>query len=274
MSSGKAAGNARDTGTCRRIGWFSTGRGEGSRGLFMAVADAIESGDLNAEIEFVFCNRVRGQHEGTDTFLDLVESRGIHLVTLSSQGFRREHGGKPWRELREDYDRSVIEKLDGLSPDVSVGAGYMLLAPVLCRQYTMINLHPALPDGPAGTWQQVIWELMVARAAESGVMVHIMVPEMDAGPVLTYCRYSLKGPQFDEGWADLQSRGIDEVREQEGEDHTLFKAIRAANLVRERPFLVETVKAITESRIDLMQAGRVPPLDLTAEVNAAIGEDR
>ena len=67
-----------------RLGWFSTGRGEGSRGLLTAALDAIDSGRLNAQIEFVFVNRERGQHEGTDRYMDLVESRGIPLVTLSS----------------------------------------------------------------------------------------------------------------------------------------------------------------------------------------------
>ena len=33
-----------------RLGWFSTGRGEGSRGLFTCVKDAIDRGELAAEI--------------------------------------------------------------------------------------------------------------------------------------------------------------------------------------------------------------------------------
>jgi folate-dependent phosphoribosylglycinamide formyltransferase PurN len=163
-----------------------------------------------------------------------------------------------------------MEQLAGLSPDVSIGAGYMLLAPVLCRHYTMINLHPSLPDGPAGTWQQVIWELMEGRATESGVMVHIMVPEMDAGPVLTYCRYGLEGPGFDDGWADLERRSVRGIRDEEGEYHQLFKSIRSANLARERPFLVETLKAMARGRVNIQQTGRVPPLDLTTEVDAVI----
>jgi len=253
-----------------RIGWFSTGSGEGSRGLLTATLDAIDEGRLDAGIEFVFCNRDRGQHEGTDRFLDIVEARGITLVTLSSQAFRRAHGRRPWAELREEFDRAAMEKLGGLSADVSVGAGYMLIAPVLCRHHTMINLHPALPDGPIGTWQSVIWDLIDARSAESGVMVHVMIPEMDAGPVISYCRYPLTGSAFDAGWGLLGDRTSDDVKAQEGEDHPLFRAIRSAALVRERPFLVETLRALGAGRTDPQHAGEAGPLDLTPEVDAAL----
>ena len=253
-----------------RIGWFSTGRGEGSRGLLTAALRAIDEGRLDARIEFVFCNRDRGQHEGTDRFLDTVEARGIPLVTLSSQAFRRAHGRRPWAELRGAFDRAVIEKLGGLSADVSVGAGYMLLAPVLCRHYTMINLHPALPDGPTGTWQDVTWELIDSRARESGVMVHIMVEEMDAGPVITCCRFPLSGPAFDPGWQSLGNRASADVKAQAGEDHPLFVAIRSEALVRERPFLVETLRAVHAGRIDLKHPGASGPLDLTPEVDALL----
>ena len=47
--------------TMLRIGWFSTGRGEGSKALLRAAMDAIQKGDLKAEIAFVFCNRERGR---------------------------------------------------------------------------------------------------------------------------------------------------------------------------------------------------------------------
>jgi len=59
------------------IGWFSTGRGEGSYGLLSSALEAIDSGDLNAELAFVFVNRVKGQTKRTDRFLELVESRGF-----------------------------------------------------------------------------------------------------------------------------------------------------------------------------------------------------
>ena len=54
-----------------KIGWFSTGRGEGSRNLLRAIRESIQSGQLDAEIAFVFCSRERGEPEATDEFLSM-----------------------------------------------------------------------------------------------------------------------------------------------------------------------------------------------------------
>ena len=62
-----------------RIGWFSTGRGEGSRGLLQFVQQQILGGRLDACIEFVFSNRKRGEAEGSDEYFKLVEKFGLRL---------------------------------------------------------------------------------------------------------------------------------------------------------------------------------------------------
>lgn len=77
-----------------RIGWFATGRGEGSQKLLASAVSAIREGRLDAEIAFVFSNRERGQFPATDEFFDQVASYGIPLVTLSDSRFRREHGAR------------------------------------------------------------------------------------------------------------------------------------------------------------------------------------
>jgi phosphoribosylglycinamide formyltransferase-1 len=40
-----------------RIGWFSTGRDKAARDLLTAVVNAIDGGEIEAEIRFVFCSR-------------------------------------------------------------------------------------------------------------------------------------------------------------------------------------------------------------------------
>ena len=77
-----------------KVGWFSTGRGPGSRGLFQFIQQRIRAGILDASIEFVFSNRERGQAEGSDAFFALVDSYKLPLVTLSSRWFARERGGR------------------------------------------------------------------------------------------------------------------------------------------------------------------------------------
>lgn len=253
-----------------RLGWFSTGRGEGSLGLLNAALDAIDSGALNASIDFVFCNREKGEAPGSDTFIARVEARRIPLVAFSSKRFREASGGRPWPELRRDYDLAAAELLSGYKADVSVTAGYMLIAPELCKRFRMVNLHPALPDGPIGTWQKVIWDLIDQRATRTGAMVNLVTQDVDAGPVLSYCSFLMRGGQFDRLWTEVRGRSAQEIKAAEGEALTLFTAIRQAGLERERPLLVRTLIAIADGRIDPADPPGAP-LDLTGEIEAAVG---
>ena len=72
-------------------------------------------------------------------------------------------------------------------------AGYMLISsPAFCRRYAILNLHPALPGDPTGTWQQVIWQLLEDDAAETGAMMHLATAQLDRGPVrsaTSACRF-------------------------------------------------------------------------------------
>ncbi len=262
------------TRTPLRLGWFSTGRGQGSLGLLAATLDAIERGRLNASIDFVFCNRERGQAAGSDRFMDFIESRGISLVTLSSRSFRRDRNNRPWRELRESFDLAAAELLGDHAPDLSVNAGYMLIAPVLCRLYRMINVHPALPTGPAGMWNNVIWELIEQDAERNGAMVHLVTEDVDEGPVVSYCSYPIRGPQFDSHWAEIECIEPDSLKNDPGEDLSLFRAIRQAGLLRERPLLVETLCAVSDGRLDLeaAAAGGGVAADLTEAVETAVAQ--
>lgn len=235
-------------------------------GLLRSTLETIAAGHLNARIEFVFCNREKGQRAATDRFLEYVKRNRIPLETLSSYRFRRQREDAPWPQLREAYDEAVIKRLQQYSPAISIHAGYMLIAPVLCQHFLTINLHPALPDGPSGTWQSVIWELMEQRAPESGVMVHVSTTEVDAGPVLAYCRYPLTGGQLDRMWLRTRDRSMAEIREREGETNQLFKAIRENALRRERPMLAKTLIAIADGRIDPANPPVADPMDLTEVV--------
>src|SRR3970282_977676 len=98
---------------------------------------------------------------------------------------------QPLPEWRLAFDGEVMRLLEPYSFDVGLLAGYMLIfGPEPCQQWTLLNLHPALPGGPIGPWQEVVWQLIDSRAEESGVLLHLAVPELDSGPPLTYCRFS------------------------------------------------------------------------------------
>ena len=69
------------------IGWFSTGRGEGSLGLLKLVQERILRGEIDARIRFVFSNREPGEAEGSDRYFQQVRDYGLSLVNFSSQKF-------------------------------------------------------------------------------------------------------------------------------------------------------------------------------------------
>lgn len=269
-----------------RIGWFSTGRGPGSQALLKAVCEQIEQGRLPLEIAYVFCNRARGEQEPTDKFLDLAERYGLPAVTLSSNEFRKQSGGaiaragEPLPGWRIDYDSAILRRIEPFGTRLAVLAGYMLIAPELCRHMTLLNLHPAAPGGPIGIWQDVIWQLVVERATQSGITVFRATPQLDAGPALTYCHYPLIDAAIAPLWKSIEDLGIDEIRSRHGESLPLFAEIRRRGAARESPLLLATLTALATGRID-PKAVLDPdapleadlPLDLSPEVEQAVTAD-
>ena len=266
------------------IGWFSTGRGPGSRGLLAAAHDEIASGQLNATITAVFCNRAPGEDENTDRFLEQVLGYGLPLVSLSSRDFRQRRGEKPVRkgetlpEWRSDYDREAMRLLEPHHFDIGVLAGYMLIfTENVLQKYDLLNLHPAAPGGPKGIWQDVIWQLIESRAETAGVMIHLATPQLDEGPPVTYCAYPIRGPDFDPLWAQAEGRTIENIKATEGETNPLFTEIRRHGGARELPLVIETLRAFAEARIRIANkhpadtAGSpIPPFDLTPEIERKV----
>ncbi|MCX5904135.1 MAG: formyltransferase family protein [Proteobacteria bacterium] len=271
-----------------QIGWFSTGRGQGSMNLLNAMVKAITAKEVNGKIAFVVCSRDQGEAEGSDGYIRQVQEYGIPLITFSSKKFmpdlRREGKTIPesMRQRRIAYDREVMKKLTGLKTDIIVLAGYMLVVgEEICEIHDMINLHPAAPNGPAGTWQEVIWLLIHKRAQESGNMMHLVTKELDKGPPITYCTFPIRGPEFDPLWQEMEKKlkhkMLAEIVKKEGEQNPLFAKIRQEGARREIPLVVQTVKAFAEGRIKLenkkiIAGGR--PLDspycLNTEIEAVI----
>ena len=266
------------------IGWFSTGRGEGSRRLLAAVHREITSGRLDARIATVFCNRAPGEDENSDVFLEQARGYDLPVVTLSSRDFRRRLGKKPVRkgetlpEWRREYDREVMRLLQPYRFQIGVLAGYMLIfTEDFAQRYDLINLHPAAPGGPKGVWQDLIWQLIETRAERAGIMMHLATPELDEGPAVTYCTYSIRGRDFDGLWSELGGRLVTEIKAQEGEGNQLFAKIRRHGVGREIPLVIETLRAFAEGRVRIDANGVVnsrgspiAPFDLTTEIERSV----
>lgn len=231
-----------------KLGWFSTGRDKAAQDLLKTVYREIKKGNIPAQISFVFSNREMGESEESDKFFALVKRYGFPLVTFSSAKFKPDLRKENIELWREEYHHQVIELLNIYSVDLIVLAGYMLIVSrELCEKYKLINLHPAKPGGPKGTWQEVIWQLLKNHDKESGVMMHLVTPELDAGPAISYCTYPIVGKKFDKLWKDLdcklQITNLEGIIKKEGENEPLFKKIRAEGLKREFPLIVYTIRS-------------------------------
>lgn len=244
----------------------------------MTVENSIQRGEIKAKICFVFSNREPSESEESGSFFQLVKSYGIPLVCFSHRKFRSQISGQAQWHLK--YDREVMKLLEDFAPDLCVLSGYMLIVgKEMCQKYPLINLHPAAPGGPAGTWQEVIWKLIEEKASYSGVMMHLVTPELDKGPVVTYCTLPIRGKPFDVLWEQIGECPVAQIRARDGEDNPLFRLIRQHELAREFPLIVATTKAFSEGRVRIKarkvvdaQGKPIPGYDLTAEVEPRILE--
>ena len=199
-----------------RIGWLSSGMGEGSLNLFVAVMKAITSGYINIKIDYVFCDRELGESGNIDLFIQTVRSYNIPLILFSSNKYKGN---------ALSYDRQIWEKISAFNSDFLIAAGYKRIILEFFKKTAILNLHPALPNGPIGTWKKVILKLIEENAEYSGLMINRVTEDLDRGPVLTYCKFRISKLEF--------------------------LSIRTEQIKREGVFMIETMKAISEKKISL-----------------------
>jgi phosphoribosylglycinamide formyltransferase 1 len=85
---------------------------------------------------------------------------------------------------REDYDRELADRVAAHDVSLVVGAGYMrVLSPVFLERFpAILNVHPSLLPEFQGL--HAVARALEAGANETGVTVHFMVEEVDAGPIV------------------------------------------------------------------------------------------
>ncbi len=149
--------------------------GNGSN--LQAIIDRIEAGELDARIAAVISNRpdARG--------LERARRHGIEAVALDHRAF----------DSRDAFDRELRQRIDRHRPDLVVLAGYMrILTPGLIEHFRgrMLNIHPSLlPKYPGLHTHQ---RALDNGDTEHGVSIHVVTPELDAGPVLMQGRFPIE----------------------------------------------------------------------------------
>jgi phosphoribosylglycinamide formyltransferase 1 len=148
----------------RRLAILLSGRGSN----FIAIHDAIQRGDLDAEICCVVSN--------VEDAPGLLRARefGLTAFCLPSRGMER-----------EAYDRSLLDVIRPYRPTLVCLAGFMrILSPVFLEEYTarVLNIHPALlPSFPGLHAQKQALEYGVKV---SGCTVHLADAGVDTGPIV------------------------------------------------------------------------------------------
>ncbi len=145
--------------------------GRGSN--MVAVANACQIGELNANIRLVVSNRPDAPG------LVAAENLGLPTAIVDHKKF----------DSREAFDKKLGQLLQSHSPDWIVLAGFMrILTPDFVNQWAgkILNIHPSLlPKYPGlDTHARAI----EAGDSEAGASVHIVTQELDAGPVVAQTR--------------------------------------------------------------------------------------
>jgi phosphoribosylglycinamide formyltransferase-1 len=236
-----------------RLAWFTTARDQAALDLLRIAWGKKQEGFLNLHIPVVWVSRDYGENKVSDRFMDWARENGLTVQTLSASRFRPELRRQDLAAWRLAYDREVRERISVHTFDWVFLAGYMwIVSPVLIQEFRIINLHPAPPGGPKGTWQEVIWETLRNRLPEAGAQIHVVTEALDEGPPLTYVTFPLDTTEWVSWWRDLDEKvkrkgwaGIQE----EGEGEPFFSQVRAKELSLEFPLILWTLKTLESGRL-------------------------
>ena len=147
-----------------RLGILISGRGSN----FVAIADAIATHRLDAEIALVISNRQEAPG------IAIARDRGLNAVVLPSRAVDR-----------ETYDAQLSAALDQARVDLICLAGYMrLLSPAFISRYPqrILNIHPSLL--PAFPGLHAHRDALAHGAKISGCTVHFVDEGLDSGPII------------------------------------------------------------------------------------------
>ena len=110
--------------------------------------------------------------------------------------------------------------------------------------------------------------------------MHLVTPELDKGPPVTYCTFPIRGKPFDRYWDEIERHPLSEVKRGEGENNPLFKLIRQHGLAREFPLIISTLKAFSQGEIKITagkkvvdsEGGLIKGYNLTDEIDKLVKE--
>ena len=152
-----------------------------------AIHQAIERGELNAEIALVVSNKMRAPGLG------YARLAGLPTVAIAPTSFAD----------RESYDAALARRVAAEAPDWIVLAGFMrvlsdaFIAPFAGR---IVNIHPSLLPKYKGLHTHA--RALAAGDAHHGASVHLVIPALDEGPVVRQGRIRVHDDDTEQSLAD------------------------------------------------------------------------
>jgi len=141
--------------------------GEGTN--LQAIIDAVDSGELRADIRIVVSNKANARG------LERARRRGITAEFIDHRRYA----------AREDFDHALASALNAHEVELVACAGFMrLLSPVMLRAFPnrIMNIHPALcPAFPGVDAQKAACDYGVRF---SGCTVFFVTEGVDDGPII------------------------------------------------------------------------------------------
>lgn len=182
-----------------RLAVLASGRGSN----FDALLGACGDGRIGGRVVGLFSDKP------ASGAVERAREAGIHAWAMKPNGFA----------TREAFDRAMFDALAAVQPDLIVCAGYMrIIGPAAIARFPdrMLNIHPSLLPRHPGLHTHA--RALAAGDTEHGASVHVVTPELDAGPVLAQARVPVRPDDSAE-------------------------TLAARVLAREHPLLVATVAA-------------------------------
>jgi len=136
-----------------------------------AILDAINNGELDAEVSLVISNMENAY------ILERAKNHNVPAVFISHKG-----------KTREEFDAEMTTVLKEHAVDLILLIGFMrILSAEFCREWKnrILNVHPSLlPKYAGGMDTNVHEEVLKNGDVETGCTIHFVTDEVDGGPIL------------------------------------------------------------------------------------------
>lgn len=168
-----------DTTEKLKIAIFASGSGSN----FEALAVACQSGEIDADVAVMVCDKPGAK------VIERAERLGVKALVLSPKDFAS----------KAEYEQAILAELEAQRVELICLAGYMrIITDVLLDAYPerMVNVHPSLL--PAFKGAHAIEQALEYGVKYFGVSIHFVTSELDGGSIIDQEAFRYEGRNVNE----------------------------------------------------------------------------